>query len=94
MIVLLQVTQWKMTSTFQANGRRPQLFWQMEDDLNFFGKWKMTSTFLANELEDDLNILVNGRRPQFWGKWKTTSIFWQNGRRPQFFGQMEDNLNI
>ena len=76
--------KWKTTSTF----------WQMEDDLNFFGKWKTTSTFLANELEDDLNILVNGRRPQFWGKLKTTSIFWQNGRRPQFFGQMEDNLNI
>ena len=28
-----------------------------------------------NELEDDLNCLVNGRRPEFFGKWKTTSIF-------------------
>jgi hypothetical protein len=35
-------------------------------------------------MEDDLNIWVNGRRPQDFGKWKTTSGFWQ----------MEDNLNI
>ena len=28
-----------------------------------------------NKLEDNLNFLVNGRRPQFFGKWKTTSIF-------------------
>ena len=26
--------KWKTTSTFLANGRRPQLFGQMEDDLN------------------------------------------------------------
>ena len=35
-------------------------------------------------MEDDLNILANGRRPQYFGKLKTTLIFWQ----------MEDNLNI
>ena len=35
-------------------------------------------------MEDDLNILANGRRPQYVDKWKTTSIFWQ----------MEDELII
>jgi hypothetical protein len=47
-----------------------------------------------NKLEDDLNCLVNGRRPQFFGKWKTTSIFLYienklkflaNGRQLQLF---------
>ena len=52
----------------------------MDDDLNFL------------TMKDDINILENGRRPQFWGIWKTTSIFWPNGRRPQVFGQMEDDL--
>ena len=35
-------------------------------------------------MEDDLNILANGRWPQYFGKWKTTLIFCQ----------MEDDLNI
>ena len=35
-------------------------------------------------MEDDLKILENGRRPQYFGKWETTSICWQ----------MEDNLNV
>ena len=48
-----------------------------------------------NKLEDNLNCLVNGRRPQFFGKWKTTSIFLYiedeleflpNGRQLQLFG--------
>jgi hypothetical protein len=43
----------------------------MEDNLNFV------------QIEDDLNILANGRLPQYFGKWKTTSIVWQ----------MEDDLN-
>ena len=47
-----------------------------------------------NKLEDNLNCLVNGRRPQFFGKWKTTSIFlyienklnfFANGRQLQLF---------
>ena len=47
-----------------------------------------------NILEDNLNFLVNGSRPQFFGKWKTTSIFWYieddlkclaNGRQLQLF---------
>ena len=37
----------------------------MEDELNI---WQM---------EDNLNILANGRQPQYFGKWKTTLIFWQ-----------------
>ena len=32
----------------------------------------MTSIFL--KMEDDHNIKVNGRQPQFYSKWKTTSI--------------------
>jgi hypothetical protein len=35
-------------------------------------------------MEDDLNILRNGRQPQYFDKWKMTSIFWQ----------MEDDLSI
>jgi hypothetical protein len=35
-------------------------------------------------MEDNLNILANRRRPQYFGKWNMTSIFWQ----------MEDGLNI
>ena len=34
-------------------GRRPQLFKQMEDNLNFLGKWKTTSIF--RQMEDNLN---------------------------------------
>ena len=69
-----------MTSTIQENGRRPLLFRQMEDDLNFSGKWKMTSALffnedniisICNELdlnlifnEDGLNFQLNERRSQ------------------------------
>ena len=35
----------------------------MEDDLNYF------------QIEDDLNILVNERQPQFLFKWKMTLIY-------------------
>ena len=35
----------------------------MEDDLNL------------RQMEDYLNILANGRRPQYFDKWKTTSNF-------------------
>ena len=38
-----------------ANGRQPQLFRQMEDDLNFLGKWKTT-----------LTVKANGSRPQLF----------------------------
>ena len=36
------------------------------------------------QMEDDLNTLAIGRRPQYLGKWKTTLRLWQ----------MEDNLKI
>ena len=63
----------------------------MEDDLNF---WNM---------EDDLNSLENGRRPQFFGKMEDDLNFWnmeddlnslENGRQPLFFGKMEDDPNF
>jgi hypothetical protein len=66
-----------------ANGRPPQFYVKMEDNLNFFAKWKTTSIFLQN-----------GKQPQYFGKfegnlnilakWKTTSIL----------RKMEDNLNF
>ena len=43
-------------------------------------------------MEEDLNILANGRRPQYFGKWKTTSIFWQMEDVINFW-QMEDDIN-
>jgi hypothetical protein len=35
-------------------------------------------------MEEDRNILENGKQPQYFGKWKTTSIFWR----------LEDDLNF
>jgi hypothetical protein len=51
------LAKWKTTSIFWQNGRRPQLFSKMEDDLNF------------RKMEDNLNFkfFENGRRPQFFG---------------------------
>ena len=45
-------------------------------------------------MEDDLNFLENGRRPQFFGKWKKTSAFWKMEDDLIFFGKMEDDLNL
>ena len=53
----------------------------MEDDLNFF-----------LQMEDDLNILGNGRRPHFFQMEDDLNILGIR-RRPHFF-QMEDDLNI
>jgi hypothetical protein len=44
----------------------------LEDNLSF---WKM---------EDDLDILENGRRPQLLKKIEDDLSFKENGRRPQF----------
>ena len=44
---------------------------------------KDQSIIVGSKLQDDLNILANGRVPQYFGKWKSTSIFWL----------MEDDLN-
>ena len=40
-------------------------------------------------MEEDLNMLVNGRKPQIAGKWKTTTIWWQL-EDSQNCWQMED----
>ena len=51
-------------------------------------------------MEDNLNIIENGRRPQYFWKWKTTSIFlkieddldiFENGIWSNIF-QMQDDL--
>ena len=39
-------------------------------------------------MEDDLNYLGNGRRPQFFEKWKTKSMFLENGIQPHFRNQI------
>ena len=44
------------------NGRRPQYFSKWKTTSCFF-KWKTTSIYL--QMEDDLNILANGRRLQY-----------------------------
>ena len=86
----------------------------MEDDLIFYHgrqfnleKRKTTSILCLIEdgiwyMEDDLNILengrrpqyfLNGRRPQYFWKWKTTSIFLKLEADLNIF-KMEDDLNI
>jgi hypothetical protein len=45
------------------------------------------------EMEDDLNFLENGRRPQLFGKWKTTSTSWKMEDDHNFF-LMEDDLIV
>jgi hypothetical protein len=37
-------------------------------------------------MEGDLNVLENGRRPQFFGKMEDNLNFKVNGRTAQFFG--------
>ena len=59
----------------------------MEDDLNYFtskrrpqyfDKWKTTLPFFL-QMEDDLNILENGRRPHFFQMEDDLNIL-ENGR--------------
>ena len=49
-------------------------------------------------MEDDLNFLENGRRPQFFGKWKTTSNKIMQPKTSKsktvIFLKMEDDLNF
>ena len=61
-----------MTSILFANGRLPY----------FFSRWKMTLIF--GQVEDDLNFLVNGRRP---------NNFFVTGGQTQFFFWMQDSLD-
>ena len=44
-------------------------------------------------MEDDFNILANGRRSQYFGKWKTTSIILQMEDDIDFL-KLEDTLNF
>ena len=53
-------------------------------------------TSILFQMDNDLNILENGRRPQYFGKGTTTSMCWQMeddlnilgiGRLPQYFGK-------
>jgi hypothetical protein len=37
--------KWKTTSTFFENGRRPQIFLKMEDDLKFFENGRQPQFF-------------------------------------------------
>jgi hypothetical protein len=76
----------KMIFNMQPYG--DQTKWNKEENLIFFWKWKTTYIFFDGDepnyfqMEDDLNIVVNGRQPHFLFKWKMTSIFLL----------MEDNL--
>jgi hypothetical protein len=90
---------------YLEDGRQPQFFHKMEDDLNFLAKWKMTSnhlnllckahrrcktTSIILKMEDKLNFLYNGRQTQFL-------IFlakWKTNSISEFFSKMEDDLNI
>jgi hypothetical protein len=44
-------------------------------------------------MEYDINILANGRQPQYFGKWKPPQYFIKWKTTPIFW-QMVDNLNM
>ena len=74
---MLGLLRWKTTYIFS----------KIADDLYFSenGKWKTTSDVkhqsLENQplifqpMEDNLHVLENGRRPQFFRKWKRIKYF-------------------
>ena len=43
-------------------------------------------------MEDDLNILENGRRPQLFRQMEEDLNILVNGRQPQFFGKCKTTL--
>ena len=45
------------------------------------------------KMEDNLNLKINGRRPQFLGEWKTTSILILMEDDLNYFAK-EDNINL
>ena len=54
--------EWKMTSNIIENGRRPQIFLKIEDDLKYF--WKIEDNFkYFLKLKTTSNIFVNQRQP-------------------------------
>ena len=59
---------------FFENGRQPQFF-LMEDDLYVFENIDNYNYF---QMENNLNILLNGRQHIFSLKYKTTIIFFSN----------------
>ena len=46
----------------------------MEDDLIFLENEDGLNLY---QMEDDLNILENRRRPKYFFQWQTPSIFWK-----------------
>jgi hypothetical protein len=48
-------------------------------------------TSMLWHIKDNLNILADGRRPQYFGKMKDDINFFENGRRPQYFGKWKTN---
>ena len=73
--------KWKTTSIISQIGRQPQCL----------GNERQSALFV--KMEDDLNVKVNGIRPQFVGKWKATSFCWQLEDYLHFW-HMEDNHNF
>ena len=71
--------KWKIYQLF-FTGKRHQFFWKRKTSIllkigrpKLFFKWKETSILL--KMEDDINFVMNQRRPNF---------FWSNGRKPQY----------
>ena len=68
---------------FLENGKRPQFFVKIEDDLNLR---KMEDDLNFKEKKNNLNVKVCGRWHQFFHlflKMKDNLNFEENGRRPQ-----------
>ena len=70
--ILTLFAKWKIFYFFLVNGRRPQLFSKMEDNLKFVNKWKTTSNLVCKW--KTIHSFTNGRR---------TQIFFANGKRPK-----------
>ena len=70
--------KWRTTS---ANGRQHNFLDIEQDQPQYFGKWKTTSTFW--QMEDDLNLLVNGAQPHDFGNGRWYQIL-KNGRHLAF----------
>ena len=85
-------TKWKMTSSFQHNGRRPSLFNTMVDNLKFSTNGKKTWIFqqhlrwaqLFNKTEDNLNFSITWVTTSTFTKiWRQSHFDLQNGRQTQ-----------
>ena len=56
----------KMTLIFNTNGRQPQHFRQMEDNLIFFRKME-DDLNISGKMEDDLNFILNQKLSKLFG---------------------------